>query len=107
VAKPKRSGGLGRDGFFKPTGEAGAGEAAAPTGEAAAVEAGKPLSKADKVRLTVTLYPQTMSALDVLRVELRKGGSRVTYGEVLDEALWALIEKKAAELPALAALKKP
>ena len=50
--------------------------------------------KSEKVRTTITMYPKTLSAMEQLRVELRKSGEKVTLSDVLDEAIWALVEKK-------------
>ena len=47
-----------------------------------------------KERTTVMLYPETLSAMEQLKVELRKSGEKVTYSDVLEQAIWALMEKK-------------
>lgn len=54
--------------------------------------------KSDKVRTTITMYPKTLSAMEQLKVELRKSGEKVTLSDVLDEAIWALVEKKGLSL---------
>lgn len=88
MSTSKRSGGLGRKIFTTPT--------ATPAGEipqqetAAATE--KP--KIIKARTTVMLYPHTLSAMEQLKVELRKSGDKVTLSDVLEQAVWALMEKK-------------
>ena len=102
MANNKRSGGMGgRESFFKPTGVEPLAEAA-PTApvESAPAPAETPAvapqkrPKSNKVHLTVTVYPKTLSVMELLKVELRKSGSRVTISDVLDEAIWALVEKK-------------
>ncbi len=112
MANSKRSGGLGgRSSFFNPTGtetvtEPGvAGTKAAAVVETPAVVPTAP-AKADKIRLTVTVYPKTLAALEQLKVELRKGGHKVTMSDVLEEATWALIEKKKLTQQIAATLEK-
>jgi hypothetical protein len=40
------------------------------------------------------LYPNTLSAMEQLKMELRKSGDKVTLSDVLEQAVWALMEKK-------------
>lgn len=58
--------------------------------EAANNESAKP----KKVRTTVTLYPDTLAAMELLKVESRKKGQRATYSDVLGEAIALLMEQK-------------
>lgn len=84
----KRSGGIGRKIFTMPTQETAVESAEAvqpPTAEK---------SKVVKARTTIMLYPQTLSAMEQLKIELRKSGSKVTLSDVMEQAVWALMEKK-------------
>jgi hypothetical protein len=36
--------------------------------------------------------------MEQLKVELRKTGEKVTLSDVIDEAIWALVEKKGLKL---------
>ncbi|MGL4650271.1 MAG: hypothetical protein ACRC1H_12765, partial [Caldilineaceae bacterium] len=117
--KRSKSGGMGRAGFFQATGVADdvtlpaeapspdAPIAALPPADAPAAEAlaadgaEEPApapdaapAKAAKVRTTIMLTPAAASALDLLRLELRRGGEKVTYSEVLELAIAALVEKQ-------------
>ena len=40
------------------------------------------------------MYPRTLSAMEQLKMELRKSGDKVTLSDVFEEAIWALMEKK-------------
>ena len=50
--------------------------------------------KPQKVRTTVTLYPETLAAMELLKVESRKNGQRATYSDVLGEAVHLLMEQR-------------
>lgn len=89
MSDTKRSGGLGRKIFTTPTGDTPATE---PATAGIPQKAAKP--KVVKARTTVMLYPQTLSAMEQLKVELRKSGDKVTLSDVLEQAVWALMEKK-------------
>lgn len=87
MSTSKRSGGLGGvKAFTTPS-------SAAPT-KPAEVTTGLEAVKPKKERTTVMLYPETLSAMERLKVELRKSGDKVTYSDVLEQAIWALMEKK-------------
>ena len=91
-----KKGGLGRRNVFtapRPIDEQTAG--ASPVAE---VQPAPKKEKSDKVRTTITMYPKTLSAMEQLKVELRKSGDKVTLSDVLDEAIWALVEKKGLKL---------
>ena len=88
MSKSKQGGLGGIDAFTK-----GASAALTKPAEVAAPkEPEKP--KVVKERTTVMLYPATLSAMEQLKVELRKSGEKVTYSDVLEQAIWALMEKK-------------
>ena len=51
--------------------------------------------KPEKVRTTVSLYTDTMAGLEALKVEARRvTGEKVTYSDVLNEAIQDLMKKK-------------
>lgn len=90
MSTSKRSGGLGRKIFTTPT-------EAPVTSEAEDQQqppAKPPKPKVVKARTTVMLYPKTLSAMEQLKMELRKSGDKVTLSDVLEQAVWALMEKK-------------
>lgn len=87
----KRSGGIGRKIFTTPTEDL----AASTEATTAAEQPTKPAkTKVPKVRTTVTLYPKTLSAMERLKVEMRKSGKRITLSDVMEQAVWALMEKE-------------
>ena len=88
MSTSKRPGGLGRKIFTTPT--------ESPASETAERETPSAIekSKVVKARTTVMLYPHTLSAMEQLKVELRKSGDKVTLSDVLEQAVWALMEKK-------------
>lgn len=92
MSDTKRSGGIGRKIFTTPTGDTPATEPSAAA--AAGIPQKPPKPKVVKARTTVMLYPQTLSAMEQLKVELRKSGDKVTLSDVLEQAVWALMEKK-------------
>ena len=51
-------------------------------------------SKPAKVRTTVTLYPETLAQLDMLKIHARQNGEKATYSDILREAIEGLVEKK-------------
>lgn len=87
MSTTKRSGGLGRKIFTTPT------EGSATT-EVEQLDKPAPKAKVAKIRTTITLYPHTLSAMEQLKVELRKSGDKVTLSDVLEQAVWSLMEKK-------------
>lgn len=91
MSTTKRSGGLGRKIFTTPT------EGAAASDD---VQRDAPVTKtkASKIRTTVTLYPQTLAAMEQLKVELRKSGDKATLSDVLEQAVAALMDKKGIKL---------
>ena len=54
--------------------------------------------KPEKVRTTVMLQKKTLAAMELLKVEARKQGVKATLGDVLEEAIQSLMEKKKLEL---------
>ena len=54
----------------------------------------KPVKVPKKVRTTVTLYPRTLAAMELLKMESRKEGERATMSDVLGEAIDLLLKKK-------------
>ena len=52
------------------------------------------VSKSAKVRTTITLYPETLAQLDMLKIHARQNGEKATYSDILREAIEVLTEKK-------------
>ncbi|MDQ4078349.1 MAG: hypothetical protein M3220_19145 [Chloroflexota bacterium] len=88
----KKKTGLGAAAFFQKE-PAGQPESEQEEG-AAEVEAPKP----KKVRTTVTLYPDTLATMEMLKVEARRQGEKATYSDILEEAILDLARKKGVEL---------
>lgn len=63
-------------------------------GEPQAAEPPKPR----KVRTTVTLYPDTLAMMEMLKVEARRQGQRATFSDILEEAILILAERKGVTL---------
>ncbi len=55
--------------------------------------------KPKKVRTTVTLYPETLATMEMLKVDARRQGEKATYSDILDEAILDLARKKGVALP--------
>ena len=90
MSTTKKSG-LGRKIFTTPTEDAVAGETEQR-------EVPPPKAKVAKIRTTITLYPQTLAAMEQLKVELRKSGDKATLSDVLEQAVAALMDKKGLKL---------
>ena len=82
--------GLGRDAFFSHSEDDGQESAQA----APVVEKKADPPKPKKVRTTVTMYPETLASLELLKVEARKSGIKATMSDVLSEAIEMLMKKK-------------
>ena len=54
----------------------------------------KPAKAVKKVRTTVTLYPRTLAAMELLKAESRKEGERSTLSDILGDAIDLLLKKK-------------
>jgi hypothetical protein len=55
--------------------------------------------KPQKVRTTVTLYPETLASIELLKLEARKqSGEKVTYSDILHEAIETLMHQKGLSL---------
>ncbi len=54
----------------------------------------KPVKAVKKVRTTVTLYPRTLAAMELLKAESRKDGERSTLSDILGDAIDLLLKKK-------------
>jgi hypothetical protein len=54
--------------------------------------------KLKKVRTTVTLYPDTLALMELMKVQARRDGARATYSDILEEAIVDLAEKRGLEL---------
>lgn len=50
--------------------------------------------KPKKVRTTVMFPPETLAALEMLKVDARRQGQRATYSDILAEAIHDLARKK-------------
>ena len=86
----KKQSGLGRNAFFKNTTE----DEQAPSAPESTPAAKKP----EKVRTTLTLDPETLASMEMLKIEGRKTGERVTLSDVLNEAVTTLMQKKGLSL---------
>ena len=91
MSKQRKPTGLGTDAFFR-TPNVPEVKPTIPKHPGQTQEGEAPQSR--KVRTTVTLYPDTLAALEMLKVYARKQGERMTYSDILDEAISNLIEKK-------------
>lgn len=100
----KRKTGLGTDAFFQqsePSEDEKAAEKKEPEQEQEPQAEGKgpKRNKSEKVRTTVTLYPETLAGMEMLKVQARMEGEKATYSDILNEAIRDLMEKKGVELP--------
>ena len=86
----KKQTGLGRNAFFKNSTE----DEQVPSAPESTPAAKKP----EKVRTTLTLYPETLASMEILKIEGRKSGQRVTLSDVLNEAVTTLMQKKGLSL---------
>ena len=87
MSKSNKKTGLGTSAFFQerePVVEPSTEPSAEPTSTA----------KSTKVRTTVTLYPETLAQLDMLKAHARQTGEKATYSDILREAIEGLVEKK-------------
>lgn len=96
MADKSKKTGLGASAFFeqplrRPSTPAEAEEEAPPAQEE------RPRS--EKIRTTVTFYPDTLAMLDMLKMEARRAGERATYSEILAEAIHTLAAQKGVSLP--------
>ena len=84
----KKKTGLGTNAFFQ--------EAETDNTTTAPESATPPqtVSKSAKVRTTITLYPETLAQLDMLKIHARQNGEKATYSDILREAIEVLTEKK-------------
>lgn len=64
---------------------------------AQAVEEPAP-ERTEKVRTTVTMYPETRAGLEMLKIQELRQGNKVTFSDILDEAIQNLMEKKGVEV---------
>ena len=91
MSEKKKKTGLGRSAFFVTDEEQGESEVTeTPTQP-------QPSKKVKKVRTTVTLYPETLEAMELIRFEARKTGDKVTMSDVLREAVEELLKAKGLE----------
>ena len=51
-----------------------------------------------KVRTTITLYPDTLATLEMLKIHARRQGNKATFSDILAEAILDLAEKKGLAL---------
>lgn len=90
MGNPKKKSGLGAESYFQNIPTLAAIEA--PVGEMeTSKEAG---AERNKIRRTYALYAETQIALEELKLAARKQGKQVTLGDLLEEAVQLLIEKK-------------
>lgn len=84
--------GLGTNAFFASTEDEKTVET--PVVEQPKAAKPKPPKKVEKVRTTVTLYPHTLAAMELLKAEARKDGVKATFSDVLGDAIDLLMKKK-------------
>ncbi len=58
----------------------------------------KKASKKKKVRTTITLYPDTLATLEMLKIHTRRQGNKATFSDILAEAILDLAQKKGLQL---------
>ena len=92
MSNSKKKTGLGKSAFFTPQAEES--ESPTPPAETTKAEEPKAPEKPQKVRTTVTLYPETLAAMELLKANARKSGKKVTLSDVFEDAIKALMEKK-------------
>lgn len=54
--------------------------------------------KPEKMRTTITMYPETRAGLEMLKIQELRQGNKVTFSDILDEAIQDLMEKKGVEV---------
>lgn len=97
MSNNKKKTGLGTSAFFaSPTGDG----AQTATAEAAGNGTKQP-EKPKKVRTTITLYPETLAAMELLKAEARKTGKKVTLSDVFADAVDALMAQRGLSLEQL------
>jgi hypothetical protein len=107
MAKDRKTG-LGTSAFFQqvatPTEEPAQPEVPSATGQGASTAPAvsgtdaKAATEPKKVRTTVMLYPETLAALEMLKVQARRRGTRATYSDILEEAIQALAVSQGVEV---------
>jgi len=98
VSKEKKRTGLGKSAFFKNTAEETTPDTTKPAQPVEIPQAEVKEEKPRKVRTTVLLYEETMAGLEELKVhERRAQGKKITYSDILNEAISDLMKKKGLE----------
>jgi hypothetical protein len=98
----KKRTGLGTDAFFQqpePADEERLAEQQSPGQDPKPEDKQPKKSKSEKVRTTVTLYPETLAGMEMLKVQARLEGEKATFSDILNEAVQDLMDKKGVELP--------
>ncbi|MCB0078717.1 MAG: hypothetical protein KDD73_15000 [Anaerolineales bacterium] len=54
--------------------------------------------KVNKVRTSVTLYPDTLARMEAMKIESLRDGVRVTYSQLISEAINDLADKRGITL---------
>lgn len=98
MSSSKKKTGLGTSAFFTP--QADESDALSSPTEPVAEVKEKP-AKPKKVRTTITLYPETLAAMELLKVNARRTGKKVTLSDVFAEAVDALMIQKGLSLDQL------
>ena len=88
MSNNKKKTGLGTSAFFQET------ESDPTPTSSESTEKSQPVPKPTKVRTTVTLYPETLAQLDMLKIHARRVGGKATYSDILQEAIELLVERK-------------
>jgi len=91
VSESKKKTGLGKSAFFATA----TGEDDSPTFDGTSIkqETRQP-EKPKKVRTTITVYPETLMAMELLKAHGRKTGDKITLSDVFAEAIGELMRKK-------------
>jgi hypothetical protein len=91
VSESKKKTGLGKSAFFAST----TGEDNSPTlDDTSTKQETRQPEKPKKVRTTITLYPETLMAMELLKAHGRKTGDKITLSDVFAEAIGELMRKK-------------
>ncbi len=99
MSKQRNTGLAGVDALFQPqVAQEAAEPAMTPAIESKPIKKGKKKANPDKLVTTVRVYPDTLAKIQKIKInELEKEGRRVDIGDILDEAVRGLFERKGLE----------
>lgn len=87
----KKSTGMGPEAFFSKSPESPVDSAPDPARRPKQVQP-------KRIRTTVVLHPSTMAAMNAIKTQNRLEGIKVTYSDILDEAVQLLVAEKGLAL---------